>query len=157
MPSFTGRVLLLITFLAGAFIGGVTGQEPDSIEFTATHGDMVLLEQVREIFSRSCATGGCHSGTYPKMKLSLEADDVPESMVDMPSIQYPELMLVNPGEPEDSYLLIKIAGGEKMNGKLMPINLPPLKAEEIGAITMWINNLTNAARKDSIDTEKKSP
>jgi hypothetical protein len=157
MPSFTGRVLLLIAFMAGAFIGGVTGQESDSTEFATTIGDMVLLEQVREIFSRSCATGGCHSGTYPKMKLSLEADDIPESVVDMPSIQYPELMRVDPGEPEDSYLLIKIAGGEEMEGKLMPINLPPLKDEEIDAITMWINSLADAAREDSIDTEKKSP
>lgn len=157
MSSFTGRVLLLFVFIAGAYIGAVTGQEPDSTGSTASYGDMELLTQVRGIFSRSCATGGCHSGSYPKMKLNLEAGDLTEMVVDVPSIQNPERKLADSANPAASYLLIKVIGGEEMKGKFMPINLPPLTDDEISTVAMWIESLGDTTKADSTETEKKSP
>lgn len=51
-----------------------------------------------------------------------------------------ELLLVRPGDAENSYLVHKLEGREGIMGKQMPLGAPPLTATDIDVIKLWINN-----------------
>ncbi len=48
------------------------------------------------------------------------------------------LSLVTPGDPERSYLYIKITGGAGMEGSLMPRNRGALSAADKAVVRAWI-------------------
>lgn len=60
-----------------------------------------------------------------------------EALVNAPSTQS-ALDLVEPGDPENSYLVHKIEGRAGIVGGTMPPIGDPLSAEEIEAIRQWI-------------------
>ena len=47
-------------------------------------------------------------------------------------------MRVAPGNPDDSYLVIKLEGSSRMVGQQMPRGRDPLSAEQIGTVRQWI-------------------
>jgi hypothetical protein len=61
-----------------------------------------------DIFTPSCAQGGCHSGARPAFGLDLSAGAAYDSIVNVPSVQSPGLDLVEPGDQEASYIVGKI-------------------------------------------------
>ena len=64
---------------------------------------------VREIFERSCAYNRCHSGVPTGGSLPLPpGSDIALALVDVPSCEYPPLVRVKPGDPERSWLWIKL-------------------------------------------------
>jgi hypothetical protein len=64
---------------------------------------------VREIFERSCAYNRCHSGVPIGGALPLApGGDHASVLVGVPSCEYPPLERVKPGEPEQSWLMIKL-------------------------------------------------
>ena len=64
---------------------------------------------VREILTRSCTWERCHSGVPIGGNLPLTpGTDYAVSMVNVPSCEYPEYMRVAPGDPEHSWLMIKL-------------------------------------------------
>lgn len=87
---------------------------------------------VQQIFDDSCATAGCHGGGSPAAGLSLAADRSAASLAGT-STQRPELALVEPGFPTESYLALKLlpaddgraAGTARMpaGGELDPVEL----------------------------------
>jgi len=105
-----------------------------------------LGARTAKIFKRSCATSGCHAGSYPKARLSLEPANMTEAVADVPSRQIDTLMLVDTKEPSRSYLLMKIRGDEGIKGELMPIDMPRLKTAEVETIELWAASLE--ARKE---------
>ena len=134
---------LALVFLMGAAFAGTSGDEADSVK-ADTEGDTSAEKpdmKVREIFGRSCATSGCHGGEYPKMQLNLEADNVRANLIGIPSKQNGELMLIDTKDPSRSYLLLKIAGGEGIKGKKMPIMKKPLTEEELSTVRIWVEGL----------------
>ena len=94
------------------------------------------LTQVSEIFAVSCALSGCHSGAWPAAGLSLEGDFA-TCIVGVASGQRPDFKLVNPGNPDSSYLLIKVRGDDEIVSQQM---LPggTLPAEQVETIRVWI-------------------
>ncbi|MBN2207576.1 MAG: hypothetical protein JW742_09245 [Candidatus Aminicenantes bacterium] len=98
-------------------------------------------DAVRSILQRSCAVSGCHRGNYPAKKLSLEPGTFPESAVGVASRQVPDQTLIDPGAPDKSYLLRKVAGAEGIAGKRMPIGRKSLTSGEIQALRDWIEGL----------------
>ena len=96
---------------------------------------VTLARLATEIFTPKCATSGCHAGTTRAGGLSLEADEVAE-IIDAASQQQPSLKLIDPGNPDDSYLIRKVRGtGSEAR---MPIGLDPLTPEEIQMIVDWV-------------------
>ena len=89
-----------------------------------------------EIFTPRCATSGCHSGTNPSRGLSLEEDRIARETIEVES-NGSDLKLVDPGNPEGSYLLLKVRGDDGISGSRMPPSRP-LSAEEIEKIRSWI-------------------
>ncbi len=96
---------------------------------------VTLARLSAEIFTPKCATSGCHAGASQAAGLSLEADQVAE-IIDAVSQQAESAKLIDPGHPDDSYLIRKVKGTGA--GQQMPIGLPPLSDEEIQLIVDWI-------------------
>lgn len=97
--------------------------------------------RISKILESNC--GGCHGGATPQGDLLLTGDDVYARLLE-PSMQVPELNLIEPGAPELSYLYLKLIGDESIVGNPMPYN--PLTGEgslgmaEISDIETWIAN-----------------
>lgn len=94
------------------------------------------LAQVSEVFAVSCATSSCHRGGQPAADLSLEGDFAAR-IVGVASGQRPDFPLVDPGNPDGSYLLIKVRGDDEIVSQQMPPGrtLPP---EQVEIIRAWI-------------------
>jgi hypothetical protein len=80
-------------------------------------------EEVHDIFQSNCAVSSCHGGTgngAAQLNLS-EPDGIPftEIMVDVPSCQYDAMPLVTPGDPENSWLWIKLIADHDERGKIV--------------------------------------
>lgn len=90
-----------------------------------------------------CATSACHSGSPPaNAPLSLDPGAGWSQMVGVPASQLPTMMLVEPGDPDSSYLVLKLRGAAGLaggTGTLMPPDAP-LEAAEQAAIEGWISN-----------------
>ncbi len=89
-----------------------------------------------EIFTPRCATSGCHSGSNPARGLSLEVDRIASEIINVDS-KGSDLKHIDPGNPEGSYLFLKVRGDDGIAGSRMPPP-SPLSEEEIEKIRAWI-------------------
>ncbi len=98
------------------------------------------LAQVQAVFDRTCVR--CHSGHTPPRGLNLSPGHAGQ-IIGSPSTGLPTMMLVEPGDPDRSYLFLKItdqhlqAGG---SGRRCPIGQPPLPQNELDLIRRWIES-----------------
>ena len=141
--------LPVLVFLIGAAFAG-PGDEADTTK-AVPEGDTSALKldiTIGKIFGKSCSTSGCHGGEHPKMHLSLEADDIPANMIGVPSKQNAELMLIDTQDPSQSYLILKMTGGEGMKGKKMPIMKAPLTKDELTSVMTWVRGFDKAAAEE---------
>lgn len=97
------------------------------------------------VFTPTCATSGCHSGGAPAAGLNLQAGNAYAELVGIASSQDAGLMRVNPGNPDDSYLIRKLEGTAS-SGQQMPPGAPLAQAE-IDVIRQWI---TDGAVDDTV-------
>lgn len=96
------------------------------------------------IFSTSCAVSGCHSGDSPAAGMRLSVGEAYTNIVNMPSGQMPTLMRIEPGNPDDSYLIRKLEGTAAVGGR-MPFGKPALSQQKIDMIRQWV---TAGAKND---------
>ncbi len=90
------------------------------------------------IFTPSCALSGCHSGAAPQAGLTLQTGLSFQALVNQASSEVPALQRIEPGNPDDSYLIRKLEGTASV-GVQMPRNAAPLSSEKIRAIRDWIS------------------
>lgn len=96
-----------------------------------------IPEDVKSIFKKNCAA--CHKGVFAPKHLKLGPNELPAAVLNVPSREKPEFMLVDTASPEASYLLKKIKGDKEIARKIMPPpGRTPLAAEEIARIEAWI-------------------
>jgi hypothetical protein len=87
------------------------------------------------ILNRSCALSGCHAdATFP----NLSADRAYDNIVNALSSSNASIDLIEPGDPANSYLFIKITNGEGIQGSRMPRGGPALSEDLIAAVKEWI-------------------
>jgi hypothetical protein len=112
----------------------------------ADPGRIAALEkEVIPVIRRSCSVSGCHEGERPKANLDLSANDLRPALLDVPSRQVKEIFLIDSKDPGRSYMLMKVAGGEGIKGRKMPVgNVPGLSAEEISLFADWVRNFGKA-------------
>ncbi|MDE2807911.1 MAG: hypothetical protein OXN90_05780 [Gemmatimonadota bacterium] len=131
------RLLLLLT---AALLWASCGSGDSTVGPDGSEGAVQLTEatlaQVSEVFAVSCAFSGCHSGADPAADLSLEGDFAAR-IVGVDSGQRPDFKLVDPGNPDKSYLLIKVRGDDEIISQQMPPG-NPLTAEQVEIIRAWI-------------------
>lgn len=108
-----------------------------------------LESRVADLFGRSCARAGCHAQPVPQQGVDLSREMFYASTVDEPSSEMPELKRVHPGQPEISYLVMKVKGAPGIMGVQMPLAGDKLTEEEIATIEAWIRKL------DTVDQERK--
>ena len=92
------------------------------------------------VFTPTCATAGCHVGAAAPQGLRLDAASSFALLVSVPSNQVPSLLRVDPGNPDNSYLIQKMEGTAAAGGR-MPLNGPPyLDQTTVDVIRLWISN-----------------
>ena len=92
------------------------------------------------ILTPTCATAGCHVGAAAPQGLRLDAASSFALLVGVPSNQVPALLRVDPGSPDNSYLIHKLEGTAAVGGR-MPLNGPPfLDQTTVDVIRLWISN-----------------
>ncbi len=85
---------------------------------------------------------GCHEAEEPKAKLVLEEGTGYGQLVGRHSIQVPEMAIVVPGDPEASYLWLKLEH-RASEGKGMPrtpTGVKKLRAAELELYRRWIED-----------------
>lgn len=126
-------------FLAAALLLITSCEHADPFQ---EDGLQPTLESIQEnIFNTSCAVSGCHLGASPPEGLDLSAGMAEANLIGVDSREKPEFKRVDPGNPDDSYLLMKIEGDSRIIGQRMPIGRPALPAEQISVIREWITDL----------------
>lgn len=88
------------------------------------------------IFTPICTQ--CHTGAAAPLGLALDSGLAQQNLVGVTSIEVPGLLLVNPANPDSSYIVWKIEGRSGVQGSRMPLGMQPLSAEQIAAIRGWI-------------------
>jgi hypothetical protein len=111
------------------------------------HADPVQPEQLvptfpsiqSNIFNLNCALSGCHIGSNPAGGLNLSEGIAYGNLVGVSSQEVSALQRVNPGDPDNSYLVIKLEGTDsRLQGERMPRGREPLTQEQINVIRQWI-------------------
>ena len=74
----------------------------------------------------------------PVQNLELSAGASYEQLVNVPATTAASLLRVDPGHPENSFLLTKITGPPPSEGSLMPLTGAPLSSDQIALIRDWI-------------------
>ena len=134
------RFMRLSLLLTAALLWASCGGDDSTVGPDGSDGEGQLTEatlaQVSEVFAVSCAFSGCHSGGDPVAGLSLEGDFAAH-IVGVASEQRSDLKLVDPGNPNKSYLLMKVRGDDEIISQQMPPG-NPLPAEQVEIIRAWI-------------------
>lgn len=95
--------------------------------------------RVARILEVNC--GGCHDAESPSADLPLAGEAVLEAL-EAPSLGRPDLLRVEPGAPERSYLWMKLVNTPGIDGSPMPTSpvtgWRPLPSAELEAIRAWI-------------------
>lgn len=95
------------------------------------------IESIQDhVFTPHCVS--CHSGATARNGLRLDdAQTSYDNLVNVRATEFPALFRVEPGNPDDSYLIHKLEGTQEV-GDRMPLGQPPLSAETIAVIRDWI-------------------
>ena len=93
---------------------------------------------VQEVFNARCTT--CHSGANAPQGLQLSEGVSFDALVGVPSTQQEDVLLVNPGNADESYLVQKIRGDAGITGARMPFGGPVLSDSQISTVVDWVND-----------------
>ena len=116
---------------------GIAGGD---FETTFTLATPSAFERIQtEVFEPSCATVGCHSAATAAEGLDMStADSSYAEMVDVLAVQQ-VIDLVEPGDPDNSYLIQKMENAPTISGVVMP-PAGVLPQATIDEIRLWIAN-----------------
>jgi hypothetical protein len=126
--------VLLVAVLAGAL--GACGGD-DAGEAT---GEPVAYAQVQAVFEEYGCTG-CHPGVNGS--LDLRAEESYAELVGVQALEDPTLVRVVAGDPERSFLYLKLGGAPPIAdipaiGTRMPPRAPPIDAADLELVRNWI-------------------
>lgn len=110
------------------------GSESDGAESPPVQPKFSALNE--HIFSKKCSFRACHGGDA-NAALRLDGAGAYENLVEVPSEQLTGMDRVSPGNPDASYLFLKLSEERPPMGVRMPPN-QPLETNEIEAIRLWI-------------------
>lgn len=111
--------------------------EAEAVGVVVVPAVMSFGDNVQPIFSASCAVSGCHDAATATRGLSLASGDAYSNIVDEPSSEMQSLDRIEPGDPANSFLYLKI-NPSPPSGERMPFGGPYLTEEQILTIRFWI-------------------
>jgi hypothetical protein len=142
------RVLAIVALVAGV---AACDEKPTDFDWSSLTGPTPNLEPTfasiqANVFESTDSAGrvactNCHTnvGRVPAGNLNLLSSAAYDQIVNRASGQQPNLQLVKPGDPENSYLIHKIEGRPTITNLRMPRGSPSfLTAGQILAVKRWI-------------------
>jgi hypothetical protein len=97
------------------------------------------FESIQEnVFTPICSP--CHSGANAPHGLMLDAAHSYNDLVGVPSVEVPTFDRVKPGDPNSSYIILKLEDSPLIAGSQMPLGETPLSQAVIDVIAQWITN-----------------
>lgn len=136
--------LLVITALTACGAGSGEGLNEQGLPITddGNHEpeDGITLTQLQQtIFGNICTN--CHTGANAPRGLRLDSEENSYAfLVSHSADEIPSLMRVNPGKPDESYVVKKLEGTADIVGARMPLGGPYLSQEQIDQVRSWIAN-----------------
>jgi len=141
-------LLLVVAGLAACGAGSGEGLNEQGLPTSSSSGssssspsdDAVTLAQLQQnIFGAICTN--CHTGANAPRGLRLDSEENSYAfLVNRTADEIPTLMRVNPGKPDDSYLIKKLDGAADIVGARMPLGGPYLSQVQIDQVRSWIAN-----------------
>ena len=98
------------------------------------------VDEIQPIFTARCIE--CHISSGAPHGLMLDAPNSYDLLVNVASKEVPSLKRIEPGDPDNSYLVQKVEGTAAVGGR-MPLNRVPLTADEIALIRRWVSEGAN--------------
>lgn len=114
--------------------GGGGGGNPYGLEVPP---EPTLSSIQEKVFTPICTD--CHAGASAPQGLRLEAGMSYGMLVNVASVEVPSLDRVEPGDPDNSYIIHKLEGTQSV-GERMPLGGPYLPSGTIAAIRQWITD-----------------
>lgn len=135
-----------IALLAAAVIPGCAGNgngldsngnpiTPGSAGIPPLTADFQAIQE--NVFTPICTK--CHIGAGAPEGLQLDADHSYALLVGVPSAEQPNVLRVQPGDPDSSYIVRKLQGSSSISGGQMPLGGPYLPQSTIDVIRQWIS------------------
>jgi hypothetical protein len=141
------RWAVMVVILAGA-LEGCSGngegldQNGQPISSSSSSSSVPLTADFASIqanvFTPICTR--CHIGASAPQGLQLDAAHSYSMLVGVPSVEEPSILRVDPGNPNESYLILKLEGAPGFVGAQMPFGGPYLPQSTIDTIAQWITN-----------------
>ena len=136
------RALLLIaaalTGCAGSGQGLDQNGQPVGSGGSSTPLTADLASIEANVFTPICSR--CHIGAGAPEGLQLDAAHAYDLLVGVPSVEEPSLLRVQAGNPDQSYMVLKIQGSPGIAGVRMPFGGPYLPQSTIDVIRQWITD-----------------
>ena len=120
---------------------GLSDPSPPTLMVTVnpqTGMEATFFRVQNEIFNPSCALSGCHSAGSAAQGLSLAEGQAFGNIVNVPSSVQGSKDRIEPGDPNNSYLYLKVIGDPSISGVQMPRFRTPLSQELQDLLKDWI-------------------
>ena len=125
-------VVLVALVWMGASCSGPT-TSTDMVFDSAAEGPATFAQVQETIFAVSCALSGCHGDSaWPNLSVGQAYDNI----VDVESSR--GIALVEPGDPDNSYLYRKLLADADIDGARMPPSGPYLTPDALETVRAWI-------------------
>jgi len=133
------RALPVLTLMAAALAGCSGSPEGDSGSTQAAAEKSFYQAEIAPLLASNCAT--CHLTGQEAGNMALIPAKAIESLVGVKSVEAPNLVRVVPGDPDASYLIMKLEGthiDHGGSGARMPFGGFPLDDGDMAKIRAWI-------------------
>ncbi len=125
-------IALVALVVVGTSCSGPT-TSTDMVFDSAAKGPATFAQVQETIFDVSCALSGCHGDSaWP----NLSAGQAYDNIVDVESSR--GLALIEPGDPDNSYLYRKLLADADVDGSRMPPSGPYLTPDALETVRAWI-------------------
>jgi mono/diheme cytochrome c family protein len=136
MRSRPARSVLALALLLGGC--GTVKSPTEPAPAPGTVPALTFTQIQTQIFTPVCAKAGCHAAGSSPSGLVLEAGQSYGNLVGRPAAENGTLDRVSPGDPDHSYIILKLRGDPSISGERMPLGGPYLTSDQIEGIAAWI-------------------
>lgn len=121
-------------------LAACSSEEPvPEVPKAAVQAVSLYQQKIAPLFRSKCGT--CHITGTEAGNIQLTPAQAIAAVVDVASQEAPKYKRVAPGDPDNSYLVMKLEGthiDKGGSGTAMPFGAPPLSPQEIVDIRQWI-------------------
>jgi hypothetical protein len=93
-----------------------------------------------EVLVKSCGFDACHAPPG-SAQFGVDNDSLADDFIEVPAFQDESYFLVDPGNPDDSYLLMKLEATAGISGDAMPPPDGGMEAARVQLVRDWIAGL----------------